>query len=137
MAPLNPDSAIRAATLLQEGRSQQYVANLFGVNQSPDLLDVFGRLAMVQSGLNPIEHLWNYMGNRLQNRRSRIYTINELLEALQEEWENIDPNFVQTLIESMPRRLQAVIRAREILITVLFHLMLSFILHSLNSEIRV
>ncbi|KAF2895896.1 hypothetical protein ILUMI_10281 [Ignelater luminosus] len=52
--------------------------------------------------LNPIEHLWDYMRNRLQNRRPRIHTINELLEALQEEWENVDPDFVQTLIERMP-----------------------------------
>ncbi|KAF2884458.1 hypothetical protein ILUMI_21724 [Ignelater luminosus] len=34
MAPRNRDNPIRAKTLLQEGRSQQYVANLLGVNQS-------------------------------------------------------------------------------------------------------
>ncbi|KAF2887211.1 hypothetical protein ILUMI_18962 [Ignelater luminosus] len=34
MAPLNRDDAVRAATLIQEGKSEQYVANLLGVNQS-------------------------------------------------------------------------------------------------------
>ena len=36
----------------------------------------------------------------------------ELWERVEKEWEEIKPEVCQNLIESMPRRIQAVIRAR-------------------------
>ena len=35
----------------------------------------------------------------------------ELIEALKEEWARLDMNMIKGLIQSMPRRLQAVIDA--------------------------
>jgi transposase len=62
--------------------------------------------------LNPIEHLWDEIKRRLRKRRPPIVTLNQLRGALQDEWENIDEALIQTLIESMPRRIRAVIGAR-------------------------
>lgn len=62
--------------------------------------------------LNPIEHLWDELKRRLHARRPRPASLNELRQFLQEEWENLQQDFIGNLIGSMPRRLQAVIQAR-------------------------
>ncbi|KAF2893639.1 hypothetical protein ILUMI_12534 [Ignelater luminosus] len=108
MTPLNRDNAIRAVTLLQERRSQQYVANLLGVNQS-----TISRLSRRLRETGDVRRRPGQGRKRATSNRSpHVHTINQLLEALQEEREDVDSNFVQTVIESMPRRLQVVIRAR-------------------------
>lgn len=56
--------------------------------------------------LNAIEHLWDELGRRIQDR---LCTSKKQLEnALLEEWNKISPNVCQKLVESMPKRLQAV-----------------------------
>ena len=59
--------------------------------------------------LNPIEHLWSELGRRIRNRPQVIKNITELETALQEEWSKISMNQIISLIESMPRRIEAVI----------------------------
>ena len=59
--------------------------------------------------LNPIEHIWSHIKHRLDQRV--INTMDELWEATQAEWQALTLEFLETLVESMPRRLQAVIRA--------------------------
>lgn len=60
--------------------------------------------------LNPIEHLWAVLdGNVPAERRSKTATFFNVLE---EVWTNIDEDVLKTLVESMPRRLQAVIQAK-------------------------
>lgn len=56
--------------------------------------------------LNVIEHLWDELGRRMQDRMCT--SKEQLKNALQEEWSMISPNVYKNLVESMPRRLQAV-----------------------------
>lgn len=57
--------------------------------------------------LNPIENLWEIVDRKL---RTRTYSNkDDLLAGLQEQWVNLDMNIIDKLIESMPRRCQAVI----------------------------
>lgn len=60
--------------------------------------------------LNPIENLWSVLdGNEPPDRRSNRATF---LNVLKEAWTNIDKDVLKSLVESMPRRLQAVIQAK-------------------------
>jgi hypothetical protein len=59
--------------------------------------------------LNPIENLWAIIEYRLRRRICR--NEEELFQLLQDEWNTIDPALLESLVESMPRRCQAVIDA--------------------------
>ena len=62
--------------------------------------------------LNPIEHLWVHLKKRLREYPTSSKGVNELWERVAEEWDQITPETCQRLIESMPRRVQAVIKAK-------------------------
>ena len=62
--------------------------------------------------LNPIENLWHILRDRIRKRKVQPRTKEALIEALQEEWLKLDIKIVNDLIDSMPRRLQAVIDAK-------------------------
>ena len=60
--------------------------------------------------INVIEHLWEHLENQLKN-----YTIsnkNDLIKVLKDEWAKIYPSVCRNLVESMPRRLVAVIKSK-------------------------
>lgn len=59
--------------------------------------------------LNPIEHLWNQLEIRIQKRPNKFKNNVELETTLHEEWNQIPRNIYMNLIESMPRRKEAVI----------------------------
>ena len=62
--------------------------------------------------LNPIEHLWNHVKKKLGEHDEPPSGVHELWERFQEEWEKIEPSACQNLIESMPRRIEAVLRVK-------------------------
>ena len=63
--------------------------------------------------LNPIEHLWFLLKKRLAEYPEPPKGITEPWEHIQAEWEKIEVVKCQELIESMPRRVQEVIKAKE------------------------
>lgn len=75
---------------------QQKVRVMNWPSQSPDL--------------NPIEHLWEELGRRL--RGTRAASVDEKFKQLKEEWEKIDQSVLNNLLDSMPRRCQAVIDSK-------------------------
>ena len=62
--------------------------------------------------INPIEHLWWDLKRRLAKYETPPSGVEELWECCQVEWEKIPKEVGQNLIESMPRRVQAVIKAK-------------------------
>ena len=62
--------------------------------------------------MNPIEHLWHHLKSQLQKYDLPPKGVHELWERVVKEWDEIPPEVCQRLIESMPRRIQAVIRAK-------------------------
>lgn len=68
------------------------------VSQSPDI--------------NPIENAWRQMKLRIAKKQRKAKNLAEVFEIAVEEWNAISLKSFQTLIESMPRRCQAVIEAK-------------------------
>jgi transposase len=62
--------------------------------------------------LNPIEHLWALLKRRLNQYERPPNGMAELWERVQEQWEKIDKEACLRLIESMPRRIAAVLKAK-------------------------
>jgi hypothetical protein len=103
---LDPEKAIfqhdndpkHTALSVQKWLSEQEFDVLEWPAQSPDL--------------NPIEHLWAILKRRLNQYERPPSGILELWERVQVEWEKIDKDVCRSLVESMPKRVEAVLKAR-------------------------
>ncbi|GFX81901.1 transposable element Tcb2 transposase [Trichonephila clavipes] len=62
--------------------------------------------------LNPIEHVWDFLGRRLAARTLPQVTIRELRLALQDEWAAMPQQLIDTLILSMSRRCETCLAVR-------------------------
>ncbi|GFU69504.1 transposable element Tcb2 transposase [Trichonephila clavipes] len=62
--------------------------------------------------LNPIEHVWDFLGRRLAARTLPPVTIRELRLALQDEWAEMPQQLIDTLIRSMGRRCETCLAVR-------------------------
>ena len=62
--------------------------------------------------LNPIEHAWDMLQTAVSSRPVQPASVQELRQALLEEWDQIQQYKIRRLISSMRRRCQAVIEAR-------------------------
>lgn len=60
--------------------------------------------------LNPIEHLWSILKNKVRQRQ--VSSRADLIKVLKEEWEAISPSITKNLVNSVPRRLRAVIESK-------------------------
>ncbi|GFW25778.1 transposable element Tc1 transposase [Trichonephila clavipes] len=66
--------------------------------------------SVMSPDLNVIENLWSHLERAVQ--KHQITSKEQLKSVLQEEWLNIAPETTGHLVESMPRRLEAVISAK-------------------------
>jgi transposase len=62
--------------------------------------------------LNPIEHLWKILKTRINARENIPKNADEMWSAIQEEWKKIDVEMVNTLVTSMPARVEAVLKVK-------------------------
>ncbi|GFU66398.1 transposable element Tcb2 transposase [Trichonephila clavipes] len=62
--------------------------------------------------LNPIDHVWDFLGRRLAARTLPPVTIRELRLALQDEWAAMPQQLIVTLILSMGRRCETCLAVR-------------------------
>lgn len=104
-------------------RFQQDNARIHNFGGTPEWLQIHG-IEYIDwpphsPDLNPIEHIWRFLKDKLvslfpelrdldNNEASRA----QLRAALQVAWREIPQDLIRRLIDSIPRRLQAVIRAR-------------------------
>ncbi len=66
-----------------------------GLPQSPDL--------------NPIEHLWDVVGREIYIMDVQLTNPQQLRDAIMSIWTKISKECFQHLVESMPRRIKAVL----------------------------
>lgn len=62
--------------------------------------------------INPIENLWNQLKDKLHEAYERASTLDELFDLVKASWGAIDVQRLQTLIDRMPNRCAAVIKAK-------------------------
>jgi transposase len=62
--------------------------------------------------LNPIEHLWAHVKRMLNRFSTPPKGINELWERIQDVWNDIDVQTCSNLVNSMPSRIRAVLKAK-------------------------
>lgn len=86
------------SALAREWFKRKNIKTMQWPSQSPDL--------------NPIEHLWYHLKCHKLAQVQEPKGVHELWEKAQEAWNKIDPEYCQSLIKSMPRRIEAVIKAR-------------------------
>ena len=77
-------------------RNQEYQVMVWPA-QSPDL--------------NPIENCWSYLKNKIYSYETPANGLKELFSRVETEWEKISIEYLQSLYESMPRRMLQVIKA--------------------------
>lgn len=63
----------------------------------------------VSPDLNPIENLWGVLARRVYKDGRQFRTVKELKDGIREAWASINENLMRNLVESMPRRIFAVI----------------------------
>jgi transposase len=61
--------------------------------------------------LNPIENLWDAVKKRVYSRRKKPKNLFELTRAVKAAWKSIPLKRIQRLVDSLPRRIEAVIAA--------------------------
>ncbi len=62
--------------------------------------------------MNILEHVWNYIDSRLRARKKQPSNLEELWVALQEEWANLDKEYIRRLYDSLPTRVAALKQAK-------------------------
>uniref|UniRef100_A0A8C4NNY5 Tc1-like transposase DDE domain-containing protein n=1 Tax=Eptatretus burgeri TaxID=7764 RepID=A0A8C4NNY5_EPTBU len=62
--------------------------------------------------MNPIEHAWGALGRAINDRDNLPQTLQELAQALTDEWDALPIDITNNLVDSMPRRFDALIHAR-------------------------
>lgn len=62
--------------------------------------------------LNPIEHLWALLKRRLASYDTIPDSAEELWQRIRVEWDRIEAKECAALVSSMPRRIQAVLKAK-------------------------
>jgi len=89
------NAPIHTAKIAKKWKSDNNIKSLPWPAQSPDL--------------NPIENLWDELERQVRNHKPLPKNPNDLWEILQEEWLKLDVNKYKNLVDSMPRRIEAVI----------------------------
>ena len=62
--------------------------------------------------MNPIEHLWHHLKLKLSHYEKKAKGIHELWERVEREWNTFTAEECQRYVESMPKRIEAVIKAK-------------------------
>ncbi|KAI5892093.1 uncharacterized protein SCHCODRAFT_02468255, partial [Schizophyllum commune H4-8] len=62
--------------------------------------------------LSIIENLWDWIDKAVRSRTPVPYTKDEWWKAVQEEWKRIPQHYIDSLYDSIPRRLAAVCEAQ-------------------------
>ena len=65
----------------------------------------------VSSDMNPIEHIWDYLGRKVRGR-GNVHNLKDLENALIQEWNNIPNVVIRRYVRSVRGRLAACINSR-------------------------
>ena len=69
-------------------------------------------LGTLSPDLSPTENVWSMVAERLASHHTPVTTVNELWHLVEAEWAVVPAYGIQSLYNSMPRRITSVIVAR-------------------------
>ncbi|KAI3375443.1 hypothetical protein L3Q82_003692 [Scortum barcoo] len=101
--PYAGTGAVGPGFLLMQDNARPHVAGVcqqFLQDEGIDAMDWPAR----SPDLNPIEHIWDIMSRSIHQRHVAPQTVQELVDALVQVWEEIPQETIRHLIRSMPRR---------------------------------
>ena len=101
----------RSDVILQQDNDPKHTSHLainWLLDNSINVLDWPGQ----SPDLNAIEHLWCHLKRQLAAYESAPQSVHELWERVQTQWDKIAAQSCIDLIESMARRVGAVLKAR-------------------------
>ncbi len=64
--------------------------------------------------LNPIEHLWDVVEREIRFMDVQLTNLQQLCDVIMSIWTKISEECFQHLVESMPRRIKAVLKAKAV-----------------------
>ncbi len=62
------------------------------------------------SDVNPIEHLWDEL--KREKVKHEVTSQDSLWDVFSASWNNIQPSTLQNPVKSMPKRVQAILKAK-------------------------
>ena len=62
--------------------------------------------------MNIIEHVWEYLDRRVCTRSPLPRNHNDMWTVLQEEWAQIEMEYIEKLFQSMPERVATLVKAK-------------------------
>ena len=89
------NAPIHTAKIAKKWKEDNNITSLPWPAQSPDL--------------NPIENLWNELDKKVRSHKPLPKNKEELWQILQKEWVKLEKDMYKNLVDSMPRRIAAVI----------------------------
>jgi transposase len=98
--PLNMDNNARPhrARIVNQYKQQEAIDTIPWPAMSPDM--------------NPIEHVWDYIGQRLNHRNPQCQNLAELRTSMVKEWQNFPQYKLRRLVHSMKQRVRELFRKR-------------------------
>ena len=103
-------AAQRRRVILQQDNARPHIARIVRDRLQAKNIDLL-QWSAVSPDFSPIEHVWDQLEIKIRQRPNQPQTLNELFNALREEWNNMDQFRMQRLINSMRRRCQAAINS--------------------------
>ncbi|GFW61720.1 transposable element Tcb1 transposase [Trichonephila clavipes] len=101
--------AMGAEFLFKDDNARPHRANIVDECLQSEDINPYGIYSAYSPDLNPIEHVWDMFGQRIEARQPPPPCLSELRRALLDEWCNIPQDQIDNLILSMPRRCKACI----------------------------
>ena len=95
---MEDNAPVHTAKIAEAWRKEKGLKKLSWPAQSPDL--------------NPIENLWFQIKSELKISEERLGSMKDLGEVIEDVWNYISIEKVNKLIDSMPRRIKEVIKAK-------------------------
>ena len=94
-----------------DDNARPHRARIVNQYKQQEAIDTIPWLAMLPD-MNPIEHVWDYIGQRLNHRNPQCQNLAELRTAIVEEWQNVPQYKLRKLFHSMKRRAKELFRKR-------------------------
>ena len=101
LGPFQQDNAINQTSRITTEWLQEHSSEFKHLRQPPNSPD-----------MNIIEHIWDVLQLAVRQRSPLPRILTDLWRALQDAWSQFPPALLQTLAESIPCRVAALLRAR-------------------------